>query len=125
MSLEVDHLKRRISMTATKALSGAALSRATVRLLVSDPRTASYDFVLDVRHSPTGSTLGDFQIVLEAYRAIPRTPELKYGCFVSMESGYQFWARSMSELFGDRACPVFPTPEAAHAFLDEKRKAAD
>jgi hypothetical protein len=123
MSLEVDHEKRRISMTATKALSGAALSKATAQMLLSDPRTASYDFVLDVRQSPTGSTLADFQIVLEAYRTIPRTPGLKYGCFVSLDSGYHYWARSMGELFGDRICPVFSAPEAAHAFLDLKRGA--
>lgn len=123
MSLEVDHEKRRISMTATSLLSGAGLSRATAQMLLSDPRTASYDFVLDVRESPTGSTLADFQIVLDAYRTVPRTPDLKYGCFVSMDSGYHYWARSMAELFGDRSCPVFTTPEAAHAFLDGKRAA--
>lgn len=108
-------------MTASAALSGAALSRATAQMLLKDQRTASYDFVLDVRDSPTGSTLEDFQIVLDAYRQIPRTKELKYGCFVSLDTGYPYWARSMGELFGDRACPVFPTPEAAHAFLDGKR----
>lgn len=123
MPFAIDHTKRRINMAASETLSGAGLSRATAAMLRDDPRLASYDFVLDVRASPTGSTLEDFQIVLDAYRVIPRTPDLKYGCFVSLDTGYPFWARSMAELFGDRECPVFPTPQAAHDFLDRKRGA--
>jgi hypothetical protein len=118
---QIDHEKRRISIAADGEFSGVAVSRATARVLREDPGAASYDFVMDVRRTTTGSTLDDFQIVLEAYKQAPRAPGLKYGCFVSLESGYRFWAASMGALFGDRTCLVFSTPEEAHAFLDAKR----
>jgi hypothetical protein len=121
--IQIDHEKRRIDIVAEAEFSGVVVCRAMARELRDEPRAASYDFVMDVRRTTTGSTLQDFQIVLEAYRQAPRTPGLKYGCFVSFEAGYQYWAASMGALFGDRTCLVFSSPEDAHAFLDSERSA--
>lgn len=108
-------------MKAVDGLSGAAISRATAELIAAQPQLASWDFVMDVRHSPTGSTVEDFKIVLAAYRQVAREPGVKYGCYVSEDPNYRLWASTMSAMFEDRDCPVFYTPEAAHAFLDERR----
>lgn len=121
MGIEIDHGARRVNMKATAGLSGTAISKATARMLETDPRTASYDFVMDVRDSPTGATQADLQIVLDAYHRQTREPGLKYGCYVSNDPNYRLWTASMDHLFGDRENLVFTTPEAAHAFLDEKR----
>lgn len=121
MSIEIDHAKRRMTMKAEPGFSGAALSRRVAECIRNDHRVASYDFVMDVRESDTGSTLDDFRIVLAVYHAVEREPGLKFGCYVSTNASYQFWAKAMADMFGDRSCPVFMTAEKAQAFLDAER----
>lgn len=108
-------------MKAVPGFSGAAISREIARCIRNDPRLASYDFVMDVRESDTGSTIEDFKLVLESYNQVRRDPGLKYGCYVSSSPNFILWATAMADLFGDRACPVFTTPEDAHSFLDRAR----
>lgn len=121
MSIEIDHQKRLIEVTAGPGFSGAVLSRAVANLFDEDPRTASYDFIVDVRNTATGATPGDFQIVVEAYHRHKREPGAKYGCFVSVDPHYPLMTATLDSLLGDRTNKVFVTPERARAFLDKQR----
>ena len=121
MAFEIDHQRRRAHFRAEPGFSGAVLSRAIADMFDSDPRTASYDLIVDVRESETGAQPSDIQIVAEAYHRQPRTPGIKYGCFVSLDPNYPFWTAAMDDIFGDRKNKVFVTPERAAAFLDEVR----
>ena len=122
MAYQIDHDRRRAHFRAERGFSGTVLSRAIADMFDADPRTASYDLIVDVRQSDTGAQPSDIQIVAEAYHRHTRTPGVKYGCFVSLDPNYPFWAAAMDDLFGDRKNKVFVTPERAIAFLDELRR---
>jgi hypothetical protein len=121
MAFEIDHDRRRAHFRAEPGFSGTVLSQAIADMFDADPKTASYDFVIDVRESDTGAQPSDIQIVAAAYHRHKRAPGLKYGCFVSLDPNYPFWAAAMDDIFGDRKNRVFVTPERAIAFLDEVR----
>lgn len=121
MSIEVDHAKRRIEVTARQGFSGSVLSQAIADMFDADPRTTSYDFIVDVRDSTTGATNADFQTVVQAYHRHKREPGLKYGCFVTHDPNYPLMAATLDSLLGDRTNKVFVTPERARAFLDKQR----
>lgn len=116
---EIDRQKRRLIMVARPGFAGTLLSQATARLIKDDPVVASYDFILDVRNSDTGATQADLDIVLAAYRSVPRNVAPKFGCYVTTDRFFHMWVASMDELFGDRRCLTFDTMERALAFLDQ------
>lgn len=122
VELGVDHAKRRMTIKARPGFAGSRVSNAIASAIKADPSVASYDFVMDVRDSDTGATVEDFNIVHNAYKVTAREPGMKYGCFVSLDPNYGLWASAMGQLFGDRECPVFSSPEEAHDFLDRQRK---
>ena len=121
MAYAIDHQRRRAVFTAERGFSGTVLSQAIADMFDADPRTASYDFIIDVRDSATGAQQSDIQIVAAAYHRHERTPGLKYGCFVSLDPNYPLWTSAMDHIFGDRQNKVFVTPERAAAFLDQAR----
>lgn len=121
MPFHIDHDRRRAHFTAERGFSGTVLSQAIADMFDADPRTCSYDFIVDVRESETGAQPSDIQIVAAAYHRHVREPGLKYGCFVSTDPNYPFWAAAMDDIFGDRKNKVFVTPERAAAFLDDIR----
>jgi len=121
MAYQIDHERRRVAFTAEPGFSGTVLSQAIADMFDADPRTCSYDFIVDVRDSDTGAQQSDIQIVVQAYHRHIREPGVKYGCFVSLDPNYPLWTAAMDHLFGDRQNKVFVTPERAAAFLDQVR----
>lgn len=121
MAYEIDHERRRATFVAEPGFSGTVLSQAIADMFDADPRTCSYDLIVDVRDSATGAQQSDIQIVAAAYHRHERTPDLKYGCFVSLDPNYPLWTAAMDHIFGDRQNKVFVTAERAAAFLDRVR----
>lgn len=121
MGYQIDHDRKRAVFTAQHGFSGTVLSQAIADMFDDDPRTCSYDFIIDVRASETGAQQSDIQLVAQAYHRHQREPGLKYGCFVSTDPNYPLWTAAMDDIFGDRKNRVFVTPERAAAFLDNLR----
>jgi len=121
MSIVVDDLKRRVTVTAGPAFSGRVLAQAVARMFDETPQTASFDIVLDVRDTATGATMDDFKISADAYARAPRSAESKYSCYVTHDANYPLLAAALKHLFPDREQKFFVTAESAHRFLDEAR----
>ncbi|HEY8573960.1 hypothetical protein [Phenylobacterium sp.] len=124
MAFSIDHKRRVAEFTAGPGFSGTVLSRAVAAMFDKDPRTASYDIIMDVRESDTGATPADIQIVVDAYHRHKRAKGPKYGCFVTTDPNYPLWTQVMDQMFGDRQHKVFVTVEGARAFLDRARSQA-
>jgi hypothetical protein len=121
MAYEIDHERRRAEFRAEPGFSGTVLSKAIAAMFDKEPRTASYDLIIDVRGSDTGASQSDINLVAEAYHRQPREPGVKYGCFVTTDPNYPLWTAAMNHQFDDRENRVFVTVENARAFLDQKR----
>jgi len=118
---EVDHARRRALFVAEPGFSGTVLCRAVAAMFDEDPRTASYDFLFDVRRTDTGITPSDIQLVAQAYARHPRDAGVKYSFFVSTDVNYPYLTAVMDALFGDRANRVFVSLESAEAELERLR----
>ena len=94
---------------------------AMIDLVLEAPQRADYDFIVDLRESYGDGSHEDVVRAAEIFRAWGAGERAARTCFVSLDSGFVHWARTMDFCFPNRTHHVLANLEAAHAFLDREQ----
>lgn len=122
-SIEIDDARRRVVMTSGFNVMSRDMIDAMTELVLEAPQRADHDFIIDLRESYGDGSHDDVVRAAEIFRACGAGRRAARTCFVSFDSGFVHWARTMDFCFPNRTHHVFMNAEAAHAFLDRGRSA--
>ncbi len=122
-SIELDDARRRVVMTSGFNVMSRDMIDAMIELVLEAPQRADHDFIIDLRESYGDGSHDDVVRAAEIFRACGAGRRAARTCFVSFDSGFVHWARTMDFCFPNRTHHVFMNAEAAHAFLDRGRSA--
>ncbi|MFT4953972.1 MAG: hypothetical protein ACI8U3_000334 [Brevundimonas sp.] len=122
-SIEIDDARRRVVMTSGFNVMSRDMIDAMIELVLEAPQRADHDFIIDLRESYGDGSHDDVVRAAEIFRACGAGRRAARTCFVSFDSGFVHWARTMDFCFPNRTHHVFMNAEAAHAFLDRGRSA--
>ena len=121
--IEIDDERRRVVLTSGFNVMSRDLIGALIDVVVQTPERADHDFIIDLRESYGDGSHDDVVRAAQAFRACGAGRRAARTCFISFDTGFVHWARTMDFCFPNRTHHVFMNPDAAHAFLDRGRNA--
>ena len=121
--IEIDDDRRRVVLTSGFNVMSRDLIGALIDVVAQTPERADHDFIIDLRESYGDGSHDDVVRAAQAFRACGAGRRAARTCFVSFDTGFVHWARTMDFCFPNRTHHVFRDTEAAHAFLDRGQDA--
>ena len=121
--IEIDDERRRVVLTSGFNVMSRDLIGALIDVVVQTPERADHDFIIDLRESYGDGSHDDVVRAAQAFRACGAGRRAARTCFISFDTGFVHWARTMDFCFPNRTHHVFMNTEATHAFLDRGQDA--